>query len=50
MAKCYTFYNGKTLKIWDADVVDEAIPADAVPGQVLQATNMDLLLQPEKAF
>ena len=33
----YTFYNGKTLKIWDADVVDEAIPADAVPGQVLQA-------------
>ena len=33
----YTFYNGKTLKIWDADVVDEAIPAYAVPGQVLQA-------------
>ena len=33
----YTFYNGKTLKIWDSDVLDEAIPADAVPGQVLQA-------------
>ena len=33
----YTFYNGKTLKIWDADVLDETIPADAVPGQVLQA-------------
>ena len=32
-----TFYNGKTLKSWDADVVDEAIPADAVSGQVLQA-------------
>ena len=33
----YTFYNGKTLKIWDADVLEEAVPTDAVPGQVLQA-------------
>ncbi len=33
----YTFYNGKTLKLWDADVLEKAVPADAVPGQVLQA-------------
>ena len=43
----YTFYNGKTLKIWDADVLDETIPADAVPGQV---TNMDLQSQQEREF
>ena len=33
----YTFYNGKTLKLWEADVLEEAVPAGAVPGQVLQA-------------
>ena len=46
----YTFYNGKTLKIWDADVLEEAVPTDAVPGQVLQADKHGLQSQQEREF
>ena len=44
----YARYGGKFLKIWDADVLDEAqagIGADAVPGTVLKASGSDLWIR-----
>ncbi len=43
----FTKWNGKTLKIWDADILEDAggaDPAGAVPGTVLKASGSDLLI------
>lgn len=41
----YTKMNGKTLKIWKAEVLESAEGADAVPGTVVQAGKEGLFVQ-----
>lgn len=44
----YTGYNGKTLKIWDAEVVDEEM--DGEVGQVVLATKQELFVKTGKGL
>ena len=44
----YTGYNGKTLKIWDADVVDKDM--DGVPGQVVMVNKQELFVKTGKGL
>ena len=44
----YTSYNGKTLKIWDADVVDKEM--DGEPGQVVLVNKQELLVKTGKGL
>lgn len=44
----YTGYNGKTLKIWDADVVDKEM--DGEPGQVVLVNKQELFVKTGKGL
>lgn len=44
----YTIYNGKTLKIWDADVVEQEV--DGEPGQVVEVNKKELLIKTGKGL
>lgn len=44
----YTGYKGKTLKIWDADVVDKEM--DGEVGQVVEVTKQELLVKTGKGL
>lgn len=41
----YTSYNGKTLKIWDADVVECAECAEYEPGQIVKVNKQDFVVK-----
>ena len=39
----YTFYNGKTLKIWKAEVIEKEY--DGVPGQIVDKTKKSVIVK-----